>query len=118
MSSPKLIALFKTIHPAEYTIETEVCTIGRSSACHIIIPVGVVSRCHAIIEQVGSNYILTDLNSAHGTFVNGRQIREPYLLKDQDLIGLSGNTPVLRFEDPDSTLAGARLGNPLYLVEL
>ncbi len=104
MRLPKLIALYGYVQPTEYTIETDVCTIGRSQMCQIVVPLKIVSRLHAKIEREGPRYMLYDTNSANGTFVNRRQIREPHWLIDQDLIGLSADTSLLRFEDPDSTL--------------
>ena len=35
-----------------------------------------VSKEHCIVEKVGGNYLLRDLNSSNGTFVNGRKVRE------------------------------------------
>jgi pSer/pThr/pTyr-binding forkhead associated (FHA) protein len=102
--SPKLFALYGHIQPAEYTIETDICTMGRSETCQIVVPLKIVSRLHAKIERESLHYILYDSNSGNGTFVNGRQIREPHWLADQDLIGLGADTPLLRFEDLDSTL--------------
>ena len=104
MRLPKLIALYGYVQPTEYTIETDVCTIGRSQMCQIVVPLKIVSRLHAKIEREGPRYVLYDTNSANGTFVNRRQICEPHWLIDQDLIGLSADTSLLRFEDPDSTL--------------
>ncbi len=118
MSLPRLIALFKSIQPDEYVMVADVCTIGRSLTCDIIVPAGSVSRRHARIERRGTHYFLCDAGSSHGTFVNGRRIQEPHLLRDQDLISLSSDAPVLRFEDPDSTLAGARLAGPAYLLRV
>lgn len=118
MSFPKLIALFKSIQPEEYTIVTNICTIGRSLTCDIIIPAGSVSRRHARIERQDSYYILVDENSTHGTFVNGRRIQGPHLLRDQDVIGLSADAPILQFEDTDSTLAGTHVTNPACLMRV
>lgn len=100
----KLFALSEDVQPSEYTIETDICTIGRSQICQIVVPLKIVSRLHAKIERAGPRYLLYDSNSGNGTFVNGRQIHEPHWLTDQDLIGLGAHTPLLHFEDPDSTL--------------
>lgn len=104
MEPPTLLALYEGIQPAEYTIVSDICTIGRSSMCQIVIPLNTVSRLHAKIEQDGPRYVLYDTNSANGTFVNSLRIREPHLLEDQDVIGLSTFMTLLRFEDPDSTI--------------
>jgi DNA-binding response OmpR family regulator len=91
------------IQPAEYTLATDVCTIGRSLTCQIIVQQSVVSRLHAKIERNGPRYVLSDAGSVNGTFVNGQRLREPYLLKGNDQIGLGAATAVLRFFDPDPT---------------
>lgn len=49
-----------------------------------------VSKEHCVIEKVGATYLLRDLNSSNGTFVNGRKIRE-LRLRDGDEIAL-GNS--------------------------
>ncbi len=49
-----------------------------------------VSKEHCIVEKVGGNYLLRDLNSSNGTFVNGRKVRE-LRLRDGDEIAL-GNS--------------------------
>jgi DNA-binding response OmpR family regulator len=72
--------------------------------CQIIVFFNTVSRLHAKIERDGPRHMLNDTNSANGTFINGHRLREPHLLLDQDLIGLSAETALLRFEDPDSTV--------------
>ena len=101
---PKLVALHKDVQPVQYTVEADVCIIGRSAMCHVVVFQNTVSRLHAKIERDGPRYVLTDASSANGTFVNGNRIREPHLLEDQDLLGLSAAMPLLRFEDPDSTV--------------
>ena len=84
--------------PLSYTLTADICTIGRSPLCQVLIPQAIVSRLHARIERNGSQYYLADVGSANGTFVNGRPIHQPHLLVDGDLIGLGSATPMLRFE--------------------
>jgi pSer/pThr/pTyr-binding forkhead associated (FHA) protein len=100
MRAPKLYALYKLIHPGEYTIETDTIMIGRSAICQIVVPLIVVSGVHARIEWDSSHYVLYDTKSLNGTFVNGQRIEGAYILKNQDLIGLSTDRPLLRFENP------------------
>lgn len=101
---PRIVALHEDVQPTTYLIETDVCTIGRSPMCHIVVSRNTVSRLHAKIERDGPRYVLSDANSANGTFVNGRRIREPHLLEDKDRVGLSTEIAFLRFEDPDTTV--------------
>ena len=60
--------------------------LGRSRTNAIALSDGRVSRNHARLDPVRSTYILTDLGSANGTFVNGVRITQPVRLRDSDLI--------------------------------
>ncbi len=63
-----------------------------------------VSKEHCVIERVGNTYLLRDLNSSNGTFVNGRKIRE-LRLRDGDEISL-GNSRLI-FHSGDANGSGA-----------
>ena len=48
-----------------------------------------LSRCHAAIRYDDTcGFILYDLNSTNGTYVNGVRVRESYILQDSDLVRL------------------------------
>jgi adenylate cyclase len=49
-----------------------------------------VSKEHCVLERLGGTYVIRDLNSSNGTFVNGRKIKE-LRLRDGDEIAL-GNS--------------------------
>ncbi len=63
-------------------------TLGRGSACTVVLHDAATSRRHASIERRGDTYVLTDLQSGNGTFVNspGNRISAPYTLQDGDEI--------------------------------
>jgi sigma-B regulation protein RsbU (phosphoserine phosphatase) len=66
---------------------TKVLTVlGRHPECDVVIEVGAVSRQHARIEMVGQSFVLHDLKSRNGTFLNGQLIDKPAELHDGDLI--------------------------------
>jgi hypothetical protein len=101
---PTLIALSEDVRPAEFVLVNEVCTVGRASICDVLVlNQSVVSRLHAQVTQEGLHYLLIDAGSRNGTFVNGRKLHEPHILQAEDQIGLGIATPVLRFNDPNST---------------
>lgn len=93
----------EVIQPAKFYLMNDVSTIGRSSQCDIVVESKAVSRLHAKIERDGLRYLLYDVHSANGTFVNGRRLREPHVLQDEDQIGLSKPSPLLLFVDADPT---------------
>lgn len=62
--------------------------IGRGANCDIPIDNLAVSRAHCQIINRGNTFVLQDMNSASGTYVNGRRIEEHYLNDgDEILIG-------------------------------
>ena len=53
-----------------------VTTVGRASACHLVISHPTVSRRHAEFDYNGEHCVVTDLGSRSGTLLNGRLIKE------------------------------------------
>jgi len=96
------------VEPTKFYLMNDVSTLGRSPQCNIVVKSKAVSRLHAKVELDGPRYLLSDIHSANGTFVNGRRLRAPHVLQDEDQIGLSKPTPLLLFIDNDPTdfLAG------------
>lgn len=65
-------------------VDSEI-TIGRASSNHIVLREAKVSRQHASIKRQGSEYLLEDLHSSNGVFVNDEKIKE-HVLADGDII--------------------------------
>src|SRR5579863_661852 len=57
--------------------------LGRSAACHLVVPDSTVSRRHCEITVVNSLITLTDLDSRHGTFVEGVKVRSSSVCEGQ-----------------------------------
>jgi pSer/pThr/pTyr-binding forkhead associated (FHA) protein len=64
--------------------------IGRSRGCDLQIPHRDSSRRHAEIYQTGDGFILRDLGSTNGTYVNGRPVQE-HRLEPGDRIQIAGS---------------------------
>jgi S1-C subfamily serine protease len=56
-----------------------------------------VSSRHAAIVRKTEGFVLQDLGSRNGTFVNGQRIAADTLLRDGDVIGFGANGPALEF---------------------
>ena len=69
----------------EYPVEEPAAVVGRDAGCHIRIDNLGVSRAHCQIIKRAEGYVLQDMNSANGTFVNGSRVGEQ-LLKEGDEI--------------------------------
>ncbi len=79
----------KTQQKQEFILsEGATATIGRSAGNDIHIPEEHVSRQHAVINYRDGVFMITDLGSANGTFVNDEQVTEPYPLFSGDKIRL------------------------------
>lgn len=86
-------------------------TVGRSDA-DIVIPLAAISRQHASIERAPHGYVMRDLGSRNGTFVNGDRIDgSGRPLRNGDEIVLAG-VEVLRFVDPQGTPLAPAVGRP------
>jgi len=61
-------------------------TIGRVNGNDIILPAGNISKRHARIVFKDDKYIVVDLKSTNGTYVNGRKLTSPLVVRDDDKI--------------------------------
>lgn len=71
--------------------------IGRQPGQDIVIDNLAVSFHHAKVEAVGDEFLLIDLKSENGTFVNGRRIKAHWLANG-DVVTIGKHT--LAFSDP------------------
>jgi hypothetical protein len=63
--------------------------IGRSSACQLVLADDTVSRRHAELRIEDGRWLLRDLGSSNGTWVNGRRVVEAEV-RPGDLLHLGG----------------------------
>jgi predicted component of type VI protein secretion system len=80
--------------------------IGRDISNDIVINDAEVSRKHVRLILQAGQYVLEDLGSTNGTFINGQRISGPQVLQSEQTIQMGENV-VLVFEqvsfDPDAT---------------
>jgi two-component system cell cycle response regulator len=58
-----------------YVLNDSVMTIGRGASNHIVVSSDAVSRQHAQLERRGTDFVVSDLNSTNGTFINNERKR-------------------------------------------
>lgn len=64
--------------------------IGRSRTCDFVIPAIRVSRQHCLLTRMPDGlFIIEDLSSTNGTFINGIRLKEPTPLYPGDQISLA-----------------------------
>jgi hypothetical protein len=68
---------------ATYPIKESV-SFGRAESNTVVLRDAKVSRQHAKIVKQGEEYVLVDLNSSNGTFVNGERIEEHVLANNDE----------------------------------
>jgi hypothetical protein len=73
----------------ELIISKEVITIGRAESCDIgLFGDGGVEKLHARLLHRGNQYLLEDVGTASGTYVNNARIRGQHPLRSGDVIRL------------------------------
>ena len=81
-----LTAINGTAFGKRYELDRPKMVMGRHPECELTLDSGSVSRQHACINVKGKDFLLEDLKSRNGTFLNGRLISEATHLSDGDLI--------------------------------
>ncbi|HSC89504.1 MAG TPA: FHA domain-containing protein, partial [Polyangiaceae bacterium] len=61
-------------------------TVGRVQGNEVVLPKGNVSKKHARILYREGRFIVTDLNSTNGTYVNRQRIAQATIVRDEDTI--------------------------------
>ena len=89
-SAPRLILKGQGAGITEYPLGDS-SVLGRSTTASVRLADREVSRKHSQIDREGNDYVLRDLGSSNGTFLNGKRILGPAKLADGDevLIGTS-----------------------------
>ena len=59
--------------------------LGRQTDCDVCIPTGEVSRRHARIKPGPDGVLVEDLDSANGTYINGKRVRSGMLQPGEEL---------------------------------
>jgi hypothetical protein len=96
---------------ATFPLASDQLIIGRDAASGVAINDAEVSRQHARLTFQGGKYVLEDLGSTNGTFVNGQRLTGATVLKSGDVVSL-GEQIVLRYEalsvDAGATMVGQK----------
>src|SRR5262245_8369147 len=85
-------------------------TIGRVQGNDIILPKGNVSKRHSRIVFKDGKFIIVDLKSTNGTYVNGRKITSPLVIKGTDKVYIGDF--ILSVDDAEAADAGGDVVAP------
>jgi pSer/pThr/pTyr-binding forkhead associated (FHA) protein len=82
-----------------YQLKQSVINIGRRLGNHLVIDDPRVSRSHAQLRAINGRFVLFDLDSTGGTFINGQR-RHQSILHPGDVISLSGVPLIFGQDNP------------------
>ena len=96
-----LISLPMETFSRSIRLDPGIITIGRSRSNTIYLAHGSASRNHARISLIDGQYVLSDLKSRNGTYVNKKRIKN-ISLKHNDQIVLGNRSFVFSLKDPEA----------------
>ena len=100
---PRITVKFKNKSLGDYQVRTGLpLTIGRRQKNDVVIEDMAVSGHHAKIESMGEGFVLIDLQSKNGSFVN-EQIVNSHWLKHGDVINIGEHALVFSCADNEPT---------------
>ncbi|MGD8437534.1 MAG: FHA domain-containing protein [Syntrophobacterales bacterium] len=107
---------FKDLALKEFELTGQSMTMGREPDNDIIVENLLVSGYHARIDPAGREYVLTDLQSKNGTFVNGERVTSTKL-KDGDQILIGKHTIVFTLSE-EEIQEDQKLTEPTMFIEV
>ncbi len=101
---PRLVALTGPLEGQTIALGAGDLSIGRHGSNRLVVREIAVSRHHATISRDADGFVLRDLDSRHGTLVNGEPVAQ-HRLTHGDLVAVCGSTFLflLHETEPDST---------------
>lgn len=75
--------------------------IGRSPLSDVVLTADAqVSRTHAVLERIADRWVVRDVGSRNGTYVNGEQVRDAVWLRAGDELRIGKSLLVLKVQQP------------------
>ncbi len=102
--APKLMIKRQDGQYREMEWDREAITIGRDGSNDIVIDHPLASRRHARLERSDDGFIVRDLESTNGTYLNQERVEGVRHLHNQDQIIIADT--VIVFQDPEATMKG------------
>lgn len=118
MSSQPLQLVMRTgPNPGEtFSLTENEIYIGRDVNNDIVVSDQEVSRKHARLVMQAGGYVLEDLGSTNGTYVNGQRLMGPHVLRPGETIMLGENVSLVleTVYDADATMISQATPAPSY----
>jgi hypothetical protein len=85
VGSSLLVLEPKELKGRTYDLKDEV-TLGRAASCTVPLDDGYVSQMHARVFQRGDDWLVEDLGSTNGTYLNGRKVTKAHPVRRGDRV--------------------------------
>lgn len=87
---PAIMMIEGEFAPQNWIIDRDEMILGRDDTCDIVIPERQISRQHIVFRKVkDGDYLVEDLNSKNGTWVNGNRLEGSRIIQHGDEIHLA-----------------------------
>lgn len=94
---PRLVAIGGPLSGGTFYLDEPVVSIGRLVSNDIYLEDPFVSRHHSLIRNQGEQYVIEDVNSANGTYVDGERV-DACQLREGSIIQIGGSRFRFRLE--------------------
>ncbi|HJX26960.1 MAG TPA: FHA domain-containing protein, partial [Thermoanaerobaculia bacterium] len=105
---PKLVLLSGPLAGRSFSLEPKAFSIGRQAGNTLQVLDPAASRRHCQIVPAEGGFIVRDLGSRQGTFVNGRPVHE-HLLRDGDLVAVGETLLLFRISEGETVRGEPRI---------
>jgi pSer/pThr/pTyr-binding forkhead associated (FHA) protein len=105
--APRLAAVLGPLRGWVIYLDDPVISIGRQLSNNIVVADSRISHHHCQIRREGERFVIEDLDSANGTYVNYRRIKET-LLREGSIIDLGNSRFIFWTQELDELIASRR----------
>ena len=111
--NPRVVVIAGPLKGSVFELGEAELSVGRDSTNSVRLADSLLSRRHCRVTREGAGFLLTDLESLNGTFVNGRPVRE-HALAEGDLIDVGESRLVFLTAEGEPE---ALISNPVALSD-
>jgi pSer/pThr/pTyr-binding forkhead associated (FHA) protein len=102
---PRLVAICGPCSHRTFYLDEPTVSIGRQPSNDISLDDPYVSRNHCLIRNEGDEYMLEDLNSANGTYVDDARVKGSAHLREGSLIQIGNSLFVFKLQNHNESMA-------------
>lgn len=81
--------------PRRVSIDRDVFTLGTHPESDVVLPRGTVDRRHCEIARKEGAYVVTDLHTTHGTWLNGQRVTTAVAIGPGDVLTVGELTVIV-----------------------